>query len=96
MSKTKEEFKGEIFNQLKPIISDQLNVPIEDVTLDKTLRDLDADSLDSVETIMEVEKNFDIAIPDADMEKFTNIQSIVDYIADHKPLPEESPAATQG
>lgn len=70
----------EIFEKVKPIIADCLNVELEDVTPDKTLKDLRADSLDSVDTIMKIETEFDLAIPDDQMEKFTNIQSIVDYI----------------
>lgn len=91
MSKTKEEIKTEVFNELKEIIVDRLNVDEKEVTPDKTLKDLSADSLDSVELIMECEKHWNLAIPDPDMEKFTNIQSIVNYIADHIPAPQ--PAA---
>lgn len=76
----------EIFEKLKPIIVDILGVDASEITEEKTLSDLRADSLDSVETMMEVEKKFDIAIPDTDMEKFTNIRSIVDYIASHQPV----------
>lgn len=72
--------KTEILEQLKPIISNVLNVDVTEVTEEKTFKDLHADSLDSVETIMEIEKKFNLAIPDHEMEKFTNIRSIVDYI----------------
>jgi len=70
----------EIFEKVKPIIADCLNVQVSDITPDKTLKDLHADSLDSVDTIMKIETEFDLAIPDDEMEKFTNIQSIVDFI----------------
>lgn len=93
MSKTKEEIKTDIFNELKVIIIDKLNVEENEVTPNKTLKDLSADSLDSVELMMECEKNWNIAIPDQDMEKFSNIQSIVDYIADHTPAPTPATAA---
>jgi len=73
--------KEEIFEKIKPIISNSLDVDPKEVTLDKTLQDLHADSLDSVETIMEIETVFNIAIPDTEMEKFSNIQSIVDHIS---------------
>lgn len=73
----------EIFERVKPIIADRLNVKESEVTPEKTFKDLRADSLDSVDTIMEIEKEFNLAIPDADMEKFTNIHSIVDYIEAH-------------
>lgn len=93
MTQTVDARKQEIFDKLKPIIVDRLAVEESEVTLDKTLRDLSADSLDSVELIMEVEKAYNIAIPDADVEKLTNIQSIVNYIADHIPAPTPAPAA---
>lgn len=78
--------KDEIFNKLKPLVADRLSRPLEEVTLDKTLEQLRADSLDAVEVTMEVEKQFNLAIPDKDMEKFTNIQSIVDYVFEHQPV----------
>lgn len=87
MEQLQDKRKEEIFNELKTIIIDRLGVEENEVTPDKTLKDLSADSLDSVELMMECEKNWDIAIPDPDMEKFTNIRSIVDYIADHTQAP---------
>lgn len=72
--------REEILLKLKPVISDTLNVPIEEVTEEKTFKDLNADSLDAVEAIMEVEKTFNIAIPDTSMEMFSNMRSIVDFI----------------
>ena len=72
--------KQEIFTELQEILSDKLNVEIKEITADKTLKDLGADSLDATEAIMQVEEDFDLAIPDHEMEKFTDIQSIVDYI----------------
>ena len=75
--------KEEILTKLKPIIADRLSVHESEITEDKTLSDLHADSLDAVDVIMEIEKAFDIAIPDADMENLTTIKSIVDYIESH-------------
>lgn len=74
----------EILIKLKPIVADRLNRDEDEVTMDKTLEDLKADSLDAVEVTMAIEEKFDMAIPDTDMEKFTTIQSIVDYIFDHQ------------
>lgn len=79
--------KQEIFNELKPLLADSLNVPENDITLEKTFKDLNADSLDAVETIMEIEKRYNIAIPDDEMEKFTNMRSIVDYVDEHTKAP---------
>ncbi len=74
--------KTEIFDKLKPIIIEVLNRTEEEVTLTATLEDLRADSLDTVELMMAVEKQFELPIPDEHMEKFTNVQSIVDYITE--------------
>lgn len=73
----------QLFETLKPVLADRLNVLISEITPDKTLKDLGADSLDGVETIMSLEAHFNIAIPDSDMEKFTTIESIVNYIDEH-------------
>jgi acyl carrier protein len=51
-----------IFAKLRPIISEQLGVPIEQVKPETQFADLGADSLDVVELIMAVEENFDIEI----------------------------------
>lgn len=75
----------QIFEKVKTSIADSLNVKEDEVTLDITLADLNADSLDAVEAIMNLEKVFNIAIPDDHMEKFTNIHSIVDYIEANTP-----------
>ena len=77
--------REEILTKLKLIVADKLNVNESEVTEDKKITGKDndclgADSLDAVELIMEVEKEFDIAISDTHMEKLTTIKSIVDYI----------------
>ena len=76
--------REEILSKMKSIIADSLNVEESEVVPEATLTtDLHADSLDAVDTIMEIEKAFDIAIPDADMENLTTVKSIVDYIESH-------------
>lgn len=79
--------KTEITKKLTALIAKSLNVTEEEVKPTSTLLDLGADSLDNAQTIMDIEKEFDMAIPDTDMEKFTDVQSIVNYIADHTPAP---------
>lgn len=44
------------------------------------INDLDADSLDAVEVMMDIEDEFEIEIPDEDAEKFKNIKDIVAYV----------------
>ena len=47
--------------------------------------DLGADSLDIVELVMLIEKEFDIEIPDEDAEKIATVQHAIDYINEHLP-----------
>ena len=70
-----------IESKVKAIIVDKLGVEESQVTLDASFTaDLDADSLDTVELIMEFEKEFGISIPDEDTTKINTVQDVVDYI----------------
>ncbi len=70
-----------IFDKVKNIIAEQLEVEVEEISMETSMmKDLDADSLDAVEIIMELEDEFDIEIPDEDAEKFNSIGEIVNYI----------------
>jgi acyl carrier protein len=63
------------------MIGYQLGFSVEDVTPDKLLTDdLHADSLDLVELTMEAEYEFDLEIPDEDVEGFTTVAECVQYI----------------
>lgn len=73
-----------IEQRVKKIIVDQLNVNEEQVTSEASfLDDLGADSLDTVELIMEFEKEFNIAIPDDQAEKISTVGQAVDYITEN-------------
>ena len=75
----------EIFQKLKTIVVDQLGVNEENVTMEATfVDDLAADSLDIVELIMNIEEEFDLEIPDNDIEKIVTIGDVVKYIEEHK------------
>ena len=75
----------EIFQKLKTIVVDQLEVNEENVTMEATfVDDLAADSLDIVELIMNIEEEFDLEIPDNDTEKIVTIGDVVKYIEEHK------------
>ncbi len=66
------------------IIVDKLGVDKEEVTLDASFtNDLGADSLDTVELIMEFEKEFNIAIPDDQAENIATVGEAVKYIEEH-------------
>lgn len=66
------------------IVTEQLSLRDDDVKADsRFVDDLGADSLDIVELIMEMEEEFDIEIPDEDIEKIVTVQNVIDYISRH-------------
>lgn len=72
-----------VFDKVKEIIIDQLDVDASAITPDTSLtKDLEADSLDAVEIIMAIEDEYEIEIPDEEAEKFSNIGDIVNFIED--------------
>jgi len=72
---------SEIAARVKAIIVDKLGVDEKEVTIDASFtNDLGADSLDTVELIMEFEKEFNIAIPDDQAENIATVGQAVDYI----------------
>jgi acyl carrier protein len=69
---------------IEKIISEQLGVEIDAVTDDKNLmNDLGADSLDTVQLIMDIEEEFDIEIMDEDAESLHTVGDIRKYIEDN-------------
>ena len=74
-----------IFDKVKEIIVEQLQVDEADVTMDTNLmKDLSADSLDAVEIIMAIEDEYGIEIPDEEAEKFQIVRDLVTYIENNK------------
>ena len=72
---------SEIATKVKAIIVDKLGVDENEVTPEASFtNDLGADSLDTVELIMEFEKEFNIAIPDDQAEKIGTVGDAVTYI----------------
>ncbi|MEJ2588341.1 MAG: acyl carrier protein [Deltaproteobacteria bacterium] len=70
-----------IEEKIKKIISEQLDVPEEDVVPGASfVDDLGADSLDQVELIMAMEEEFDVSIPDEDAEKIATVQDAINYV----------------
>mgnify|MGYP003389150889 FL=1 len=69
------------FDKVKEIVVDKLAVESNKITLEaKFIDDLGADSLDTVELIMQFEEEFEIEIPDEDAEKIMSVGQAVDYI----------------
>jgi acyl carrier protein len=76
---------SEIAEKVKQIIVDRLGVDESEVTLEASFtNDLGADSLDTVELIMEFEKEFDTSIPDEEAEKIQTVGQAVSYIESQK------------
>ena len=72
---------SEIASRVKAIIVDKLGVEESEVTTEASFtNDLGADSLDTVELIMEFEKEFGISIPDDQAEKIATVGDTVSYI----------------
>ena len=81
MAKTQQE----IFGQMKEIVAEQLAVDPEEVTMEASfVEDLNADSLDLVELIMELEEKFGIQVPDEVAEKIVTVGDAVEYIQEHQ------------
>ena len=75
---------AEIEARVKAIIVDKLGVDESEVTPSASFtNDLGADSLDTVELIMELEKEFGMSIPDDQAEKISTVQDAIDYIANN-------------
>ena len=74
---------SDIEASVKSIIVEKLGVDESDVTPDASFtNDLGADSLDTVELIMEFEKEFDLTIPDEEAEKIQTVGDAIDYLED--------------
>ena len=70
-----------MFEKVKAIIMDQLSITDDDmITMDTTLEDLGADSLDMVEVIMAIEDEFDVQIKDEDLETLKSVSDLINYI----------------
>jgi acyl carrier protein len=77
----KGKIMSDIASKVKAIIVDKLGVDENEVTPEASFtNDLGADSLDTVELIMEFEKEFDIAIPDDQAEKIGTVGEAIAYI----------------
>lgn len=71
----------EVVRRVKDLIAESLGVnPTEVVAGASFIDDLGADSLDIVELVMAIEKEFGIEIPDEDAEKISTVQDAIDYI----------------
>lgn len=76
---------SDIAQKVKQIIVDKLGVDESEVTTEASFtNDLGADSLDTVELIMEFEKEFDVSIPDEQAENIQTVGQAVTYLTEQK------------
>lgn len=70
-----------VFEKVRDIIVDQLDADEDKITLEASITDdLGADSLDVVDLVMSIEEDFDIEIPDEEVENIKTVGDIVKYI----------------
>ena len=76
--------RTQIFNKVSEIVADHFDIDRAKITDDLNLKtDLDADSIDFVEFVLELEDTFNAEIADDEAEKLSTIGEVVDYIDQH-------------
>lgn len=72
------------FEKVKKILCEQLDLDEDKVTMEASITDdLGADSLDVVDLVMSLEEEFDIEIPDDQVEKIKQVSDIVKFVEEH-------------
>lgn len=75
---------GMVFEKVRMILSNQFDVEEDVITMETNIADdLGADSLDVVDMLMSLEDEFDVEIPDEEIEKMRTVAQVVAYIEEH-------------
>lgn len=71
-----------VFDTVRDIICEQLNVQKDEVTAETNLmKDLEADSIDAAEILIAIEEEYDIEIPEEEAEQFQTVDDLVKYVS---------------
>ena len=77
--------REEVLERVKEVLTEQLGVEESEITIDSSFQeDLDADSLDLVELIMELEDQFGVKISDEEAQKIGTVGQAVDFVLAHQ------------
>lgn len=81
----------QIFEKIRPIIADKLDLGLSAITPEASfMKDLGADSIDKVELMMDIERDFHISILDSDQDKIQTVSDLVKVLK--KLMPKNMPA----
>ncbi len=73
-----------VFEHIQQILMDQLDLDRDDITMESDIvEDLEADSLDVVDLVMTIEDEYDLEVPDDQIENFRTVGDVVGYITDN-------------
>jgi len=76
-----------VLEKVKAMLSEQFDVEEDTITADSTLTDdLGADSLDVVDLLMSIEDEFEVEIPDTEVENVKTVGDLVSYIENHQSI----------
>ncbi|WP_066646200.1 acyl carrier protein [Christensenella timonensis] len=71
-----------IYEKIAGIISDKMDIDVDEITMDSSFESLKIDSLDMVEIVMDIEEEFDVSIEEA--ENLKSVSDLVKFIEDNK------------
>lgn len=74
-----------VFEKVREILAEQLDIETEEITMESQIADdLGADSLDVVDLLMSLEDEFDVEIPDEEIENIKTVGNLVNYLESNK------------